>query len=241
MGNGREAWNGRRTVRNESRSSGKSATSWADMCRMLGIVSRKPASVDTLMAFRTLADTGRNFRDFGCPQPNPKTGHPDGWGIACQSAEGEFYARGALKATDDPRYEEAVRKLVRVCSPPLILLAHLRYASKKDTIQEQYAHPFRKEVDGRVAFFAHNGEIEGFGLRDGKIDTQFLFDRFLESLGTAVRPLPEFKQAVAKAKAGIEAEFPRKARKSSRPCPAGGACSETGSSSSFRLEDSRWS
>jgi predicted glutamine amidotransferase len=174
------------------------------------MVSRKPASVDTLMAFRTLADTGRNFRDFGCPQPNPKTGHPDGWGIACQSAEGEFYARGAMKATDDPRYEEAVRKLVRVCSPPLILLAHLRYASKKDTIQEQYAHPFRKEVDGRVAFFAHNGEIEGFGLRDGKIDTQFLFDRFLESLGTAVRPLPEFKQAVAKAKAGIEAEFPRK-------------------------------
>ena len=180
------------------------------MCRMLGIVSRKPAPVDTLLAFRQLADTGRNFRDFGCPQPNPKSGHPDGWGIACIGAEGEFYVRGPGKATADPKYEEAVRRLARVCSPPLLLVAHLRYASKKDTIQEQYSHPFRREVDGRVTFFAHNGEIEGFGLREGKIDTQFIYDRFLDSLGTEARPLPEFKQAVAKAKAAIDAEFPRK-------------------------------
>jgi len=180
------------------------------MCRMLAIVSRKPAPVDTLMAFRQLADTGRTFRDFGCPQPNPKTGHPDGWGIACTAAEGDFYVRSALKASTDPKYEEAVRKIARVCSPPLLLVAHLRFASKKDTIQEQYSHPFRREVDGRVMFFAHNGELEGFGLRDGKIDSQFIYDRFAESLGTAMRPLPDFKQATAKAKAAIDAEFPRK-------------------------------
>ena len=180
------------------------------MCRMLAIVSRKPAPVDTLMAFRQLADTGRNFRDFGCPQLNPKAGHPDGWGIACVGGEGEFYIRSGLRATADPKYEEAVRKLARVCSPPLLLVAHLRFASRKDTILEQYAHPFRREVDGRVMFFAHNGEIEGFGLRDGKIDTQFIYDRFAESLGTEAKPLPEFKQATAKAKASIDAEFPRK-------------------------------
>jgi predicted glutamine amidotransferase len=177
---------------------------------MLAIVSRKPAPVDTLMAFRQLADTGRNFRDFGCPQPNPKSGHPDGWGIACLAADGEFYVRGATKATADPRYDEAVKKLARTCSPPLLLLVHLRYASKKDTIQEQYAHPFRREVDGRTTFFAHNGEIEDFGVRNGQIDTQFIYDRFVESLGTERRPLPEFKQAIAKAKAAIDAEFPRK-------------------------------
>src|SRR5256885_45800 len=106
------------------------------MCRMLAIVSRKPAPVDTLMAFRQLADTGRNFRDFGCPQPNPKSGHPDGWGIACIGQEGEFYARGPAKATEDPKYEDAVRRLTRVCSPPPLLLAHLRYASKKATLPE---------------------------------------------------------------------------------------------------------
>ena len=180
------------------------------MCRMLAIVSHKPAPVDTLMAFRALADTGRNFRDFGCPQPSPKSGHPDGWGIACIGQEGEFYARGPAKATEDPKYEDAVRRLARVCSPPLILVAHLRYASKKDTIQERYSHPFRREVDGRVLFFAHNGEIEEFGVRDGKIDSQFIYDRFVESLGTEERPISEFKQAIAKAKAGIDEEFPRK-------------------------------
>ncbi len=180
------------------------------MCRMLAIVSRKPVPADTLQAFRQLADTGRNFRDFGCPQPNPKSGHPDGWGIACVGQEGEFYARSAANATSDPRYEEAVQRVGRVCSPPLLLLAHVRFASKKDTIQEQYAHPFRREVDGRTVFFAHNGEIEGFGLRDGKIDTQFIFGRFVEAMGTELRPLPELKQALAKSKAAIDAEFPRK-------------------------------
>jgi len=176
---------------------------------MLAIVSRKTAPVDTLMAFRQLADTGRNFRDFGCPQPNPKSGHPDGWGIACVGQEGEFYARGPGSATADPKYEDTVRRLSRVCSPPLILVAHLRYASKKDTIQERYSHPFRLEVDGRVMFFAHNGEIEDFGVREGKIDTQFIYDRFVDSLGTEQRPLAEFKQAIAKAKAAIDVEFPR--------------------------------
>ena len=180
------------------------------MCRMIGIVSRKPVPVDTLLAFRQLADTGRNFRDFGCPQPNPKSGHPDGWGIACLGAEGEFYVRSAAKATADPKYEEIVRRLPRICSPPFFLVAHLRYASKKDTVQEAFSHPFRREVDGRVTFFAHNGEIDGFGLREGKIDTQYIYDRFLDSLGTEMRPLPEFKQAVAKAKAAIDVEFPRK-------------------------------
>src|SRR5881628_2446614 len=191
MANGPRGSKGRRSGTNGAPSSARSGTSWTDMCRMLGVVSRKPAPVDTLMAFRQLADTGRNYRDFGCPQPNPKSGHPDGWGIACVGQEGEFYARGPGKATEDPKYEDAVRRLSRVCSPPLILVAHLRYASKKDTIQERYSHPFRREVDGRVLFFAHNGEIEEFGVRDGKIDSQFIYDRFVESLGTEERPIAD--------------------------------------------------
>ncbi len=180
------------------------------MCRMLAIASRKSVPVDTLMAFAHLADTGKNFRDFGCPQLNPKTGHPDGWGIACVGPEGEFYARSPVKASVDPKYEEAARKLARAIGPPLVLVAHVRWASKKDTIQERYCHPFRREVDGRVVFFAHNGEIEGFGLRDGKIDSQLINDRFVEALGTESRPVAEFKQAIAKSKTAIDAEFPRK-------------------------------
>src|SRR2546427_1946553 len=185
-GSGPKASRPRKTGRRGSRSSGRLGTSWADMCRMLAIVSRKPAPLDTLMAFRALADTGRNFRDFGCPQPNPKSGHPDGWGIACIGQEGEFYARGPAKATDDPRYEDAVRRLWRRGRPPRILVAHLRYASKKDTIQERYSHPFRREGDGRGLFFAHNGGIEDFGGRDGKNGSQFRYRRLVGALGTAV-------------------------------------------------------
>src|SRR2546426_3954228 len=124
------------------------------MCRMLAIVSRKTAPVDTLMAFRQLADTGRNFRDFGCPQPNPKSGHPDGWGIACVGQEGEFYARGPGSATADPKYEDAVRRGSPMCSPPLILVGPPCYASRKDTIQERYSPPFRRAGGGRGMFFA---------------------------------------------------------------------------------------
>src|SRR5207237_8708065 len=125
------------------------------------------------------ADTGRDERDFCCPQQNPKSGHPDGWGIACLGAEGEFYARSAAKATVDPKYEEAVKRLVRVCSPPLSLLVHLRYASKRDTIQEQYAHPFRREDDSRVTFFPPTVENEGYGGQDGNIATHVLYNRVL--------------------------------------------------------------
>ncbi len=180
------------------------------MCRMLAIASRTPIPTAILLAFRQLADTGKSYRDFGCDQPNPKRGHPDGWGIACLGQDGELYARGGLKASEDPKYEDAVKRLARVCVPPLLLLAHVRWASVRDTIKEEYAHPFRREVDGRVVFFEHNGEIEGFGVRGGKIDTQEIFDRFLEGLGPEPRPMPEFKQAIAQAKEGIDKEWPRK-------------------------------
>jgi len=180
------------------------------MCRMLAVVSRTTVPSDILLAFRSLSDTGKTFVAFGCPQPNPKPGHPDGWGIACVAQDGEFYARGAAKASADPRYEEAVKRIARDCSPPLLLVAHVRRSSLRDSIREEYAHPFRREVDGRVVFFAHNGEIEGYGLRAGKIDSQEIFDRFLDALGSAQRPLADFKQAVAKAKDGLDREWPRK-------------------------------
>lgn len=180
------------------------------MCRMLAVLSRKPVPPELLMSFRQLADTGKGFRDFGCPEPNPKTGHPDGWGIAAVGAEGEFYARSPVKATTDPKYEDAVRRLARVCSPPILLLAHVRWAAYKDTVQEQYCHPFRREVDRHTIFFEHNGEIDGLRLKDGKTDSQIIFDRFVDALGPEIRPLPEFKQAIAKAKESLEAEHPRK-------------------------------
>ena len=180
------------------------------MCRMLAIVSRKPVPADVLLAFRQLSETGKTFRDFGCPQPNPKTGHPDGWGLAAVGPDGEFYERSGLNAASDPKYEDAAHRIAREISPPVLLLGHVRRSSTRDSIKDQYAHPFRREVDGRTAFFAHNGEIEGFGLRNGKIDSQEIFDHFLGALGPELQPIADFKQAIARAKAGLDSEFPRK-------------------------------
>jgi predicted glutamine amidotransferase len=177
---------------------------------MLAVASRSAVREDLLLAFRKLSDTGKTFREFGCPQPNPKAGHPDGWGIAAVGREGELYARGAGKASTDPKYEEAVRRLGRECTPPILLLAHVRRASVRDSIREEYSHPFRREVDGRIVFFGHNGEIEGFGLRGGKIDSQEIFDRFLEALGPEPKPVSEFRQALGKAKEGLDREWHRK-------------------------------
>src|SRR5436309_14053327 len=91
MESGPKASRLRKTGRRGSRCSGRWGTSWADMCRMLAIVSQKPAPVDTLMSFRALANTGRNFREFGCSQPNPKSSIPDGWVIASTRHDGDIY------------------------------------------------------------------------------------------------------------------------------------------------------
>lgn len=180
------------------------------MSRILGAVSDRPFPPSLLLAFRVLAESGRTPRDFGCPQPDPKAGHPDGWGIACIGEGEEVYRRGALKATADPAYEEAAKAVGRLVNPPFLLLAHVRRSPKRDEIRTDFSHPFRREVSGRRVFFAHDGMCEGFGVRDRKTDSMALFDRILESLGPTQRDATEFKQASAQAKAAIDAEFPRK-------------------------------
>lgn len=180
------------------------------MCRLLAVASRVSIPAEILLAFRQLADTGKTYKDFGCPQANPKPGHPDGWGIACVGVEGEVYARGPRKATEDPGYEEAVRRISGTCTPPLLLLAHVRRASLRDTIQERYCQPFRRELDGRLVFFAHNGSIDGYGIREGRIDSQEVFERFVVGLGEREQPLPDLKQSLAKTKEGLEQEWHRK-------------------------------
>lgn len=177
---------------------------------MLAIVSRKPVPASVLLSFRDLAETGRTFEDFGCPQPNPKPGHPDGWGIACLGADGEVYERSPLSGASDPKYEETVRRIARECSPPLLLLAHVRRASFKDSVQEPFCHPFRREVDHHPVFFAHNGEIDGYAFDGQRIDSQVLFERFVDRLGPEPRSLPEVKQIVAEAKVSLDAEYPRR-------------------------------
>jgi predicted glutamine amidotransferase len=180
------------------------------MSRILGAVSAKAIPPKLLLAFRSLADSGRTPKDFGCPQPDPKPGHPDGWGIACMGEGEDVYRRGALKATADPAFEDAVKEVSRMANPPFLLLAHIRRSPRRDQIRAEFSHPFRREVGDRCVAFAHDGAIEGYEVRAGRTDSMMIFDRILEALGTESRSEAEFKQAVASAKAAIDADFPRK-------------------------------
>ena len=180
------------------------------MSRILGAVSDRPIPTSLLASFRALSETGRTPKDFGCPQPDPKAGHPDGWGIACIGESEEVYRRGALKAATDPAYEEAVKAVGRLANPPFLLLASVRRSPKRDEIRADFSHPFRREVSGRRVFFAHDGAFEGYGVRNQQTDSMALFDRVLEKLGLLQRDATEFKQAAAEAKATFDEAFPRK-------------------------------
>src|SRR2546426_4151524 len=136
------------------------------MSRILGAVSDRPIPPSLLLAFRVLAESGRTPRDFGCPQPDPKAGHPDGWGIACIGEGEEVYRRGALKATADPAYEEAAKAVGRLVNPPFLLLAHVRRSPKRDEIRTDFSHPVRREGSGTRGFLAHHGGVAGVGGRN---------------------------------------------------------------------------
>src|SRR2546426_3364238 len=186
-GSGRRVSRRRRTGRPGGSSSGRSGTSWSDMSRILGAVSDRPFPPSLLLAFRVLAESGRTPRDFGCPQPDPKAGHPDGWGIACIGEGEEVYRRGALKATADPAYEEAAKAVGRLVNPPFLLLAHVRRSPKRDEIRTDFSHPFRRGGSSRRGFFAHDGAFEGFGGRNQQRDSIAFFDRILEKVGALQR------------------------------------------------------
>ncbi len=180
------------------------------MCRMLGAVATRAVPADLLREFGELAERGKVPRDFGCPSTSEKPGHRDGWGIACVSGTDEVYRRGARSAAGDPKFADAVQAVSRLGDPPFVLVAHVRRATAVRSIEERFAHPFRHGIDGRALFFAHAGAIEGFGVRDNRTDSLYLWDRLLEILGPTPRSLSEVKGAVAATKGLLDQEFPRK-------------------------------
>jgi len=180
------------------------------MCRMLGAVATRPIPVEVLREFGGLAEHGKVPRDFGCPSTSEKPGHRDGWGMACLSGTDEVYRRGPGFAAKDPKFADAVQAVSRLRDPPFVLVAHVRRAAAVRSIEERFAHPFRRGIDGRALFFAHTGNIEGFGVREERTDSLYMFERFLEILGPTARSLPEVKTAAAATKGLLDQEFPRK-------------------------------
>jgi len=142
------------------------------LCRMLGIISRKPILSCYLKDFQALAHVGR------VPEGAKDAGHKDGWGIT-------YFDRGMPTCLDrqptdafqDRRYAVALERLERL-QISSVLLAHLRRRSV-GTVSMENTLPFIHE--GWT--FAHNGTIHDFNVKvEGEIEDITDSNRFFRLL-----------------------------------------------------------
>ena len=138
------------------------------MCRMLGIISRKPIPSKYLRDFRVLAEVGK------VPKGAKEPGHKDGWGIVYYDGEAPMYLGvQPSNALQDEKYDVAMEKLEETKMPG-VLIAHLRKRSV-GTVSLENTLPF---INGKWCF-AHNGTIYNFH-REGEDATDS--KRFFRSL-----------------------------------------------------------
>ncbi len=180
------------------------------MCRVLGVVSKKSVNPAILQEFRRLSENGKTPRDYGCKEVSVRSGHPDGWGIALLAGDGEVYRRSVVTASKDPLFDDTLRDIDNLQEPPFLLMAHLRRAPRVETIMEKFCEPYRRELRGHVVFYGYNGYIEGYGVRDGRTDSQLLFEKLLEKVEAAPIPSAQFKKSLVDLKGTITSEFGKK-------------------------------
>ena len=130
------------------------------MCRLLGVVSREPISLDRAVAEEIEPFTAQSEV------------HGDGWGVAWFEAADAAASDAAASAAqpvplpnprrpqirrhlDVARESAAYREAVRSATGPMMLI-HLRKASPGSALRIDNTHPFREGE----AVFAHNGQFD---------------------------------------------------------------------------------
>ena len=153
------------------------------MCRMMGVVSRGPVYYDLFEEFADLATQGM------CPLGAPdERGHKDGWGLACfQNGSLKWHMRDAGCAADAAKYYGTAWKIAklnmeRASGQALIVMGHLRRASVGGFAAQKFSHPFVEGRDGVTWAFQHNGSLVNEVGDSAKIDSQLLFELFLDRL-----------------------------------------------------------
>lgn len=174
------------------------------MCRLLGVVSREPLSLD-----RAVAEEIAPFTD-------QSEVHSDGWGVAWfDTADGPAPGGSAPAELGNPRRPQirrhldvaresaAYREAVRAATGPLMMV-HLRKASPGLPLQLSNTHPFR---EGETVF-AHNGQFDlPPGLREailarggrtpeGTTDSELFFS-LVELHAREVEPVAAVQRAAA--------------------------------------------
>lgn len=117
------------------------------MCRLLGVVSREPLSLDQAVSEEIEPFTAQSEV------------HRDGWGVAWFDAEDEASGNPRRpqirRHLDVARESAAYREAVRAATGPMMMV-HLRKASPGLPLRIENTHPFRE--GGTV--FAHNGQFD---------------------------------------------------------------------------------
>jgi glutamine amidotransferase len=172
------------------------------MCRLFGAISQGPVYYELFEEFANLALLGNTPR--GGPDDR---GHRDGWGLAFfRNGKLLDHARGVGSAESDPKFYQAAWKVAktnidRKAGERLVVLAHLRRASKGTPVGPEFSHPFVEAKGGRTWAFAHNGGLNDCPWReeDGRIDSQVAFRLLLSNLDG-----PEPEQVLSATKATVE-------------------------------------
>lgn len=111
------------------------------MCRLLGVISAEPISVEDAVGAHVLKDFVALTKVHG-----------DGWGIAAADGDAEPLVHvSAASAVDDPAFITHMRDWRADAS-----IVHLRWATSGLAVQPQNSHPFL--ADGLA--MAHNGSIK---------------------------------------------------------------------------------
>ena len=158
------------------------------MCRLFGAVSQGPIYYDLFEEFADLAVVGNT------PSGHPdERGHQSGWGIAFfENGKLAQHVRGRGAAPSEPRYYGCAWKIAKLnidrkAGVSLVVIAHLRRASTKAPVGEEWSHPFVASKGDHTWAFAHNGGLNDFPVHREPMatDSQALFEELLRNLDDA--------------------------------------------------------
>lgn len=166
------------------------------MCRLLGVASPRPASVDQVIGLRR----ARQFAALS-------RAHRDGWGTAWLSERGIDVYRAHQEALIDPRMR------VALASPARARIVHLRAASSGMPPAPHNTHPFER---GGIVL-AHNGFIAPARLMDRLLEPEARTgvqgdtdsERYLALVWQMRRRTHNLADAVLAAVRELSAHFPR--------------------------------